>query len=116
MRTRQSFTTEGKRISFAIDNNYYVIGEDKKKVFDGSFKACKYAVAYTEVKEDCGTIYENRFGVPAPIRYNNGLVGYQSITYFNDRAEAMEDFKGRQKLTPKFMGGDYTDVFFIEND
>ena len=116
MRTRQSFTTQGKRISFKVDNNYYVIGDDKKKVFEGFFKNHKYAVAYTKVKTDYGTRYENRFGVPTSVRYNNGLVGYQCFNYFNDMAEAMRDFDDRKKLTPKYMGGDYTDVFFIEND
>ena len=40
------------------------------------------------------------------------------MNFFNDREEAMQDFKGRQKLTPKEFTKTvaYADVFFVEND
>jgi len=113
---RETITTEGKRISFDVDKDYFVVGADKKKVFDGSFKRSKYAVAYTEVKSDVGTRFENRFGCPASVYYDNGIVGYQNFTYFNDKTEAIKDFEGRQKLTPKIGTIAYADVFLIENN
>lgn len=117
MGTRQTTTTEGKRISFAIgDNNYYMPDGDKSIVFNGSFTDHKFCVCYTKVVSDSGYRDEMRYGVPALVRYDNGNVGYQCFNYFNGRNEAIEDFKSRQKLTPKCGILAYADVFFVENN
>ena len=116
MKKRKSLTTTHKIISFNVDDNYYVIGDNLDKVFWGAFSNYKYAVAYTEVRRDCGTKVGNRFGAPAFIPYDNGLVGYQNFTYFDNKDEALEHFKSSCKLTPKYLGGEYTDVFFITRE
>ena len=116
MKKRKAVTTTHKAIVFDVDDNYYVIGDSIDKVFCGGFANYKYAVAYTGVKRDCGTKVGSRFGCPTLVRYDNGVVGYQNFTYFNDKEEALKDFEMRGKLTPKFLGGEYTDVFFIENE
>lgn len=119
MKIRLTTTTEGKRISFKIgDSNYYMPDEDKSIVFNGLFKGHKFCVCYTKVVRDSGYRDEMRYGVPAFVRYNNGNVGYQCFNYFNNRNEAIEDFNGRQKLTPKCGKNTfaYADVFFVENN
>ena len=117
MGTRQTTTTEGKRISFMIgDNKYYMPDRDKSIVFDGLFKDHKFCVCYTKIVRDSGYRDEMRWGVPTLVHYDNGNVGYQCFNYFNDRNEAIEDFKGRQKLTPKCGTLAYADVFFVENN
>ena len=114
MKKRKALTTTLKVISFNVDDNYYAIGDSLDKVFWGMFSNYKYAVAYTEVRRDCGTKVGNRFGAPISIPYDNGLVGYQNFSYFNNKDGALEHFKLICKLTPKYLGGEYTDVFFIE--
>ena len=118
MATRHTITTEGKQISFTIDKDYYVIGGNKKNVFDGSFRNMPYCVAYTSVYRDRGHRMENRWGTPAWVEYDNGIFGGQNFNFFKDKNEAIEDFKNRQKLTPKCFKSTfaYADVFFIEND
>jgi hypothetical protein len=59
-----------------------------------------------------------RWGIPTLVHYDNGNIGYQCMNFFNDREEAMQDFKDRQKLTPKSFTKTiaYADVFFVENN
>ena len=119
MGTRQTTSTQGRSITFEkADNQYYTPGADKAIVFDGLFKDHKFCVCYTKVCSDSGYRDEMRWGVPTLVHYDNGNVGYQCFNYFNDRNEAIEDFNGRQKLTPKEFTKTiaYTDVFFVEND
>lgn len=116
MGIRQTTTTEGRRISFDVDNNYYTPLCDKSLVFDGLFKDYKFCVCYTKVCNDSGYREETRFGIPQLVHYDNGLVGYQCFNYFNDRKEAENDFDGRKKLTPKLGVYAYADVFLVENN
>ena len=92
MKTRNTYTTQGKHIAFKVDESYYTPGTDKSLVFNSHFKDCKYCVAYTNVADDY---------------------------HFEDsKEEAVEDFEGRKKLTPKSgkLTFAYADVFLIEND
>ena len=119
MGIRQTTTTQGRRITFeTADKQYYTPEKDKSIVFDGWFKDHKYCVCYTKVCSDSGWRDEMRWGVPTPVFYDNGNIGYQCMNFFNDREEAIQDFKGRQKLTPKeyTKAIAYADVFFVEND
>jgi hypothetical protein len=118
MGTRQTTSTEGKRVSFKIDDTYYIPGRDKSLVFADRFKNAKFCVCYTNVYRDMGHHFENRWGSPAWVAYDNGTFGGQNFNYFNDRNEAVEDFNNRQKLTPKCFKSTfaYADVFFVEND
>lgn len=118
MEVRQTISTEGRRITFKVDKNYYTPERDKALVFNGSFKNAKYCVCYTNVYRDMGHRMENRWGTPAWVEYDNGVFGGQNCNYFDNREEAMQDYKDRQKLTPKFGKSTfaYTDVFFVENN
>ena len=118
MKVRETTSTEGKRVSFKIDETYYTPGHDKSLVFNGSFKNFKYCVCYTNVYRDRGHRFENRWGSPAWVEYDNGVFGGQNRNYFNDSEEAIKDFKNRQKLTPKQFKSTfaYADVFFVENN
>jgi hypothetical protein len=116
MGIRQATTTEGRRISFDVDNHYYTPLCDKSLVFDGFFKDHKFCVCYTKICNDSGYREETRFGTPTLVHYDNGLVAYQNMNFFNDKKEAEEDFKNRKKLTPKLGVYAYADVFLVEND
>lgn len=118
METRQTISTEGRRITFKVDKNYYTPERDKALVFTGTFKNAKFCVCYTNVYRDRGHRMENRWGTPAWVEYDNGVLGGQNCNYFDNRGEAMQDFKNRQKLTPKCFKStfSYADVFFVEND
>jgi hypothetical protein len=118
MAVRTTTSTDGKRISFKVDDRYYMPGGDKSLVFDGSFKDAKYCVCYTSVWRDKGHRMESRWGSPAWVEYDNGVFGGQNFNYFSSREEAMQDFSGRQKLTPKSFKNTfaYADVFFVENN
>lgn len=116
MRIRETTTTEGRRISFDVDNHYYTPLCDKSLVFDGLFKDHKFCVCYTKVCYDSGYREETRFGTPQLVHYDNGLVAYQNMNFFNDKKEAEEDFNNRKKLTPKLGVYAYADVFLVENN
>lgn len=115
---RQTTTTEGKRISFQIDKDYYIPGRSKSLVFNGGFKNTKYCVCYTCVYHDCGTRSGMLWGSPAEVPYDNGIIGGQNFNFFDNKNEAIEDYKARQKLTPKYGSHKfaYADVFFVDND
>jgi hypothetical protein len=118
MVVRHSTSTEGKHLSFKIDEDYYIPGHDKALIFNGIFENIKYCVCYTSVYRDRGHRMENRWGSPAWVEYDNGVFGGQNCNYFSNKEEAIKDFKNRQKLTPKCFKSTfaYTDVFFVEND
>lgn len=116
MATRHTTTTEGRHICFKVDNRYYTPTCSKSLVFDGSFKGHKFCVCYTKVCNDSGYREETYFGTPRLKHYDNGLVGYQNMNFFNDKKEAEEDFKARNKLTPKLGVCAYADVFLVENN
>lgn len=117
MATRQTITTQGKHITFEVDNNYYVIGNnDKSAVFNGGFKNSKFCVCYTKVCYDSGFREETRWGSPTLVGYDNGNVGYQCMNFFNDKKEAIKDYNGRLKLSPKMGIVAYCDVFLVENN
>ena len=120
---RTTITNKGKRISFEVDANYFYpehinnVAELTDKVFNGSFVNMEYCVLYTKVKVDWGEIYENRWGVPVCVRYNNGLVGYQCGDFYHTEEEAKKHYEARLKLdgglTKQF---DTCDVMLIKNN
>ena len=103
--TRNTTTTQGKKISFYVDRYYYTPDRDKRLIFRNTFDKSKYCVAYTSVKE---------VEVFSFVR-NKGLIGYQNLNFFNNKEDALEDFKACKKLLPKDSTKAYADVFFIEN-
>ena len=119
MKIRNSVSTQGKRVEFKVDEDYYTLENgDKSLVFDGSFVKAKYCVAYTKVKRDCGTRLETWYGVPTWVPYDNGMIGYQCFNFFDNEEEARKDFEDRKKLTPKTFTNTfaYADVYLIENN
>ena len=119
MKIRNSVSTQGKRVEFKVDEDYYTLENgDKSLVFDGSFVKAKYCVAYTKVKRDCGTRIETWYGVPTWVPYDNGMIGYQCFNFFDNEEEARKDFEDRKKLTPKTFTNTfaYADVYLIENN
>jgi hypothetical protein len=115
---RNTISTEGKQVSFKIDDNYYLPNSDNRLVFNGHFKNMRYCVCYTNVYRDSGHRFENRFGCPAWVKYDNGAFGGQNFNFYNNKDEAIEDYKSRQKLSAKYGKNTfaYADVFFVEND
>ena len=106
--TRNTTTTQGKKISFYVDRYYYTPERDKRLIFRNTFEKTKYCVAYTAVKEVEVSIFT---------RHSKGLIGYQNLNFFDNKEDALEDFKARKKLSPKpkVSTKAYADVFFIEN-
>lgn len=118
MKIRNSVSTQGKKVVFKVDEDYYTPENgDKSLVFNGLFAKSKYCVAYTKVKRDCGTRMGTMYGSPALIPYDNGTIGYQCFNFFDNEEDARKDFKDRKKLTPKTFTNTfaYADVYLIEN-
>ena len=117
---RSTITTQGKKISFSVDSNYYLplSNADKSTIFDGHFKDSEFCVAYTRVVHDCGYHDVMMWGTPSLEYYDNGNVGYQCFNYFNSKDEALEDYNARKKLTRKDFTKTlaYADVFLVENN
>lgn len=114
---RKIITTEGKQISFFIDDNYYTHGKDLSLVFNGCFSKSKYCVLYTGIYRDKGLKWVDTFGVPALEEYDNGVIGGQNFNFYDNKEEALRDYKMRQKLTPKPFKSvfAYADVMLVEN-
>lgn len=117
METRQTITTEGKQISFFIDDNYYLPGKDLSLVFNGSFSKMKYCVLCTGIYRDNGEKWVDSFGVPSLEKYDNGVFGAQNFHFYDNKEEALRSYEMRQKLTPKQFKSTfaYADVMLIEN-
>ena len=104
---------DGKTYTFRVDLPYHTEDSyDAEEIFKGW--AQKYAVLYTEIKEDKGEELVERWGLPRLEKYDNGLVGYQQGQLFDTYDEMMRDFKIRQKLVPKVGDVAYCDVFCVE--
>lgn len=104
---------DGKTYTFKVDLPYHTEEcHDAEEIFKGS--ACKYAVLYTEIKEDKGERLTSWFGMPKWEKYDNGLVGYQQGQLFDTYDEMMHDYKLRKRLVPKVGTVAYCDVFCVE--
>jgi len=101
MNTRKTITTEGKEISFLVDDNYYTDGKDLSLVFNGSFSKSKYCVL-------CTAIYRDK---------DNCVLGAQAFHFYDNKEEALETYKLTKKLTPKPFNYTfaYADVMLVEN-
>lgn len=117
MKIRKTITTEGKQISFFIDDNYYLPDKDLSLVFNGYFSEMKYCVLYTGIYRDCGEKLVDNFGVPALERYDNGVIGAQSFNFYDNKEDALKSYKMIQKLTPKQFKSvfAYADIMLVEN-
>ena len=114
MKTIKTTTTQGKKISFKVDGDYYT-NENKNELFDDDFvKDHKYCVAYTTIKHDKGWKEENRWGTPSIVEYDNGIVGYQNFDFLEHKEEAETLYNQRKKLSPKVGTIGYADVFLFE--
>lgn len=114
MRTINTTTTQGRKISFKVDGVYYT-KENKDGLFDEGFaKDNKYCVAYTTIKHDKGWKEENMWGTPSIVNYDNGKVGYQNFNFFEHKETAEACYNDLKKLSPKVGVIGYADVFLFE--
>ncbi len=115
MRNRTTKTTEGKKVTFQVHDDYYLGEGDKSQLFKG-FEECKYLVLYTTIKHDKGYREVNRWGTPTLEDYDNGWVGYQHGLFFTTLEEAQKDFEDRKMLTPKVGEIGYADIMLVTNN
>lgn len=108
---RTAMGTDGKGYTFLVDKNYF-IPDNANEIFK-EIKGIVACVFYTEIKQDKGERFSERFGVPRMERYDNGQVGYQQINFFSNLREAENDFASRSRLSPKIGTIAYADVFMI---
>ena len=113
---RTAIATNGKKYTFKVDKNYYTPERGNKAyVFMG--ENFHYAVLYTEIKEDKGWRIERHWGRDAIVNYDNGLVGYQQMGFYETYKEAQEAFERRKKVVGKLCddGTAFADVFLVSN-
>lgn len=119
---RTAKATNGKKYTFKVDKNYYTPEKGNKtyitdvaKGFYGNER--HYAVLYTEIKEDKGWHIERRWGTDCIVDYDNGLVGYQQMGFYETYKEAQEAFERRKKVVGKLCddGTAFADVFLVSN-
>lgn len=113
---RTAKATNGKKYTFKVDKNYYTPERGNKAyVFMG--ENFHYAVLYTEIKEDKGWRIERHWGRDAIVNYDNGLVGYQQMGFYETYKEAQEAFERRKKVVGKLCddGTAFADVFLVSN-
>ena len=113
---RTAIATNGKKYTFKVDKNYYTPERGNKAyVFMG--ENFHYAVLYTEIKEDKGWCIERHWGRDAIVNYDNGLVGYQQMGFYETYKEAQEAFERRKKVVGKLCddGTAFADVFLVSN-
>ena len=113
---RTAKATNGKKYTFKVDKNYYTPEKGNKAyVFMG--EKFNYAVLYTEVKEDKGWHIETHWGRDCIFNYDNGLVGYQQMGFYETYKEAQEAFERRKKVVGKLCddGTAFADVFLVSN-
>ncbi len=109
---RTAIATNGKKYTFKVDKNYFTPEKDNKAyVFMG--EAYHYAVLYTEIKEDKGWHIEGHYITD----YDNGLVGYQQMSFYKTYEEAKEAFETQKKVVGKLCddGTAFADVFLVSN-
>ena len=113
---RTAIATNGKKYTFKVDKNYYTPEKNNKSfVFMG--EKFHYAVLYTEIKEDKGWRIERHWGRDAIVNYDNGLVGYQQMGFYETYKEAQEAFENQKKVVGKLCddGTAFADVFLVSN-
>lgn len=117
METINTTTTQGKKISFKVDGDYYT-NANKNELFEGDFvdfvHDFNYCVAYTTIKHDKGWKEENRWGTPSIVEYDNGIVGYQNFNFFRYKETAEIYYNRLKQLSPKVGTIGYADVFLFE--
>lgn len=113
---RTAIATNGKKYTFKVDKNYYTPEKGNKSfVFMG--EKFHYAVLYTEIKEDKGWHIESRWGTDCIVDYDNGLVGYQQMGFYETYKDAQRAFENRKKIVGKLCddGTAFADVFLVSN-
>ena len=120
---RTSTTTQGKRVTFNVDEHYCLENDNPEKIFNevffGMFSKMPFALGYTKVVHDKGYREEMRFGSPSIEHYDNGLVGYQNFSFYGSEEEVLLEFANKSKLSDDAFGnccwGQYTDVIIFRN-
>ena len=113
---RTAKATNGKKYTFKVDKNYYTPEKNNKSfVFMG--EKFHYAVLYTEIKEDKGWHIKSQWGTDCIVDYDNGLVGYQQMGFYETYKEAQEAFESRKQVVGKLCddGTAFADVFLVSD-
>lgn len=120
---RTAIATNRKKYTFKVDKTYYTPEKDNKEHilnvvegFYGNRNEFQYAVLYTEVKEDKGWDIESHWGIDTIVDYDNGLVGYQQMSFYKTYEEAKEAFESQKKVVGKLCddGTAFADVFLVQ--
>lgn len=114
---RKSTTTQGKPITFNVDEHYCLENDNPEKIYNEVFAAMfptmPFALGYTKVMHDKG--YN---GITLE-RYDNGLVGFQNFCFYGNEEEVLLEFSSKSKLSDDAFGncvwGQYTDVIIFKN-
>lgn len=116
METRIGKDYKGKSYKFKTDGEYFSpLCRNTSGIFEG-FESSAAAILYTKVVEDRGCHIVNSFGTDVIENYDNGLVGYQCISYYKSLDEAKRDFEGYSKLSPKVGVVAYVDAWLAVNN
>lgn len=94
---------------FEVDDNYIPPLSCTKSIFEGDKSKFAAAILYTKVVRDKGHTDDLK-------KYDNGLVGYQCIDYFDSLKEAKEKLPTYEALTPKVGVVDYIDIWLANNN
>jgi hypothetical protein len=116
MDTRVGYDFNGKKHEFKTDGVYFCPNSDTNEIFDGGYSSkFNAAILYTKIVEDKGYKVTNRYGIPYTENYNNGLVGYQCLNYYDTIEEAQRELVSYKELSPKVGVVAYVDVWLAIN-
>ena len=114
METRTGYDYKGNMHTFKTDGEYFKPYCDVNQIFRNNHIYAA-AILYTKVVEDEGWKIETHFGIDKIVNYNNGLVGYQCINYYNSLEDAKKHFEEYSQLSPKVGVVSYVDAWLAEN-
>ena len=114
METRTGYDYKGNMHTFKTDGEYFKPYCDVNQIFRNNHIYAA-AILYTNVVEDEGRKIETHFGIDKIVNYNNGLVGYQCINYYNSLEDAKKHFEEYSQLSPKVGVVSYVDAWLAEN-
>jgi len=122
-KTRTTKATDGYRYTFKVDEKQYYLPENGNKSAlpisdDFRKKGLKFVVCRTNIVRDKGGRFENVFGRPRWVEYDNGLIGFQNYDFFKDRKEAENLALIYSEIKPEQFKYTiaYTDIFVVELD
>lgn len=110
MLKRSGFNVKGVEIPFHTDGKYFKPNCDTKDIFNGWKDDLKYCVLYTILRHDKG----EELGLFGFNTYDNGIIGYQCMSFYEKEREARKALDAVRKLTPKGDMIDYVDIWLAK--